>query len=417
MTITTFVFKAYTCTANGGSARTPNMAVLINGSEKATMANTTYSSSADTTFTVNLNVDKGDTIELRSKGYDANKQTQTHFVSGTMNYISRTAAISIDLDNSDVAVGDRVNAKDINNLLDKYRKIAADPMLGTSSYLNASTHRLMSGSFLGTIPADVTKRVSTTSWSSQGASITAINSNIDAVRCRNIATCTLSCTQIASTFHNEHGTNNFVAAHGTNNFVAAHGTQTTTPAYGCSDYHDAYGCNHCDEYGCNDTHAAYGCNHCDEYGCNDYHPAESYYCEPGCEFALTTCRGYRYGGKYCSAFSCNVYCYAYGPATRPAYGCSDYHNNYCGNYHPAYGCSDYHNNYCGNYHAAYGCSDYHPPVVVDSYVPASGCTDYHPATGCTDYHAFYTSNDSMTVANCSNTSTIDLLCKNITWVK
>lgn len=44
MTITTFVFKAYTCTANGGSARTPNMAVLINGSEKATMANTDYSS-------------------------------------------------------------------------------------------------------------------------------------------------------------------------------------------------------------------------------------------------------------------------------------------------------------------------------------------------------------------------------------
>ena len=400
MTITTFVFKAYTCTANGGSARTPNMAVLINGSEKATMANTAYNSSANTTFTVNLNVNKGDTIELRSKGYDANKQTQTHFVSGTMNYISRTAAISIDLDNADVAVGDRVNAKDINNLLDKYRKIAADPIIGTPSYLNASTHRLMSGSFLGTIPEDVTKRVSTTSWSSQGASITAINSNINAVRCRNIATCTLSCTQVASTFHNEYGTNNFVAAYGTNNFVAAHGTKTTTPAYGCSDYHAAYGCNQCNEYGCNDYHAAYGCNHCDEYGCSDYHPAESYYCEPGCGFSLTTCYGFSYGGRYCGAHACNVYCYAYGPATRPAYGCSDYHNNYC-----------------GNYHAAYGCSDYHPPVVVDSYVPASGCTNYHPATGCTDYHAFYTSNDTMTVANCSNTSTIDLLCKNITWVK
>ena len=457
---------AHVTVAKGSSSHicSPRLTFRVNDVVKASI-DESVSDIARTINGLSIDVKKGNILTLYSEGYTYNEQDKTFFKSGSFTFNSTETAIS-NLATADVAAGNGIHAADLNNLLNRYNSMKADNVLGAKTILDATNHANQTNIIYNFLPIAVNAGASI-NWTDTAVNTNTTTTKIETIKCRNIATCTFSCSQTGSVAHPAYGTNNYRPAYGCNNYRPAYGTNNYVPAYcgnnyrpawcgnnyrpayGTNNYRPAYGTNNyvpaygTNNYvpasGTNDYKPAYGTNdYKPAHGCNNYTPAygcnnlELYYCEAGCSFSLTTCYGFSYGGKYCKDYKCGVDCYAYGPAYR---GCSDYHdasgcNDYhaatgCTDYHPATGCTDYHaatgcTNYhpatgCTNYHPPYGCTNYHPAYGCTNYHPEMGCYDYHPSTGCTDYHAFYTSTDTITISNCSNTTAIDILCKNATW--
>lgn len=362
MTITSVTANVYVSVGGSTSKYAPTVTLKVGSTIAATLSASSTIGNR-TSSGLSVAVTAGATITLNSNGYTTSNQDTTTFVSGSFVFTSTTAAIST-LTTTNVAVENKIDATDINDLISKYTSLSSDPLIGSTAQLNTSTHASQTVNLFDNIPTAVSAG-NKVNWTGIADKSNTTNTNISTVICRNIATCTFSCSQTGSTAH---------------------------AAYGCTDYHGATGCT---DYhaatGCTNYHAAYGCtDYHKAYGCTDYHGA--YSCWEYCYVY-----GYIYVSGYCSLAGGRTNCYV---------NCAPFIGNYSA-YHGAYGCTDY--------HKAYGCTDYHAAYGSNNYKAAYGCTNYNAAYGCTDYHAFYTSTGTMTIANCSNTTAIDIRCNNNLW--
>ena len=316
MTVTSVTANVKVSVGGSSSNYAPTVTFRVAGTIKATLAASSTVGNR-TASGLSIAVTKGQTLTLVSAGYTTNNQNTTTFTSG-----------SFTVNNTNVAQGNKIDATDINNLIAGYTALSSDPLIGDTSQLNTSTHATQTVNLFNNIPATVTAG-NPVNWTGTADKANTTNTNISTVTCRNVATCTFSCSQTGSTAH---------------------------AATGCTDYHAATGCTN--------YHAA--------YGCSNYHAA--YSCWESCYVY-----GYIYVSGWCGLWNGYWNCYV---------NCYPFEGNYSA------------------YHGAWGCSDYHA---------AWGSNNYKAAYGCTNYKAFYTSTGTLTIANCSNTTHIDVRCNNNVW--
>lgn len=204
MTITSVTTNIYVCNSGGGATYAPKIYIKIVGTATTVVA---AGSSVNTnhTWSGSLGVQKGQTISLWSEGDTGSSRRVTKFIYGALTYTPWAGSIG-KLNTADVAVGNHIDALDLNLLITKYNNLKADPILGTVSSLYPSLSNVSQGSPIRW--SDITN-VATT------------HSNIGTITCRQTITNQTSCKQDYSQYYGATGCAQWQS---------------------CGDYHAATGC-------------------------------------------------------------------------------------------------------------------------------------------------------------------------------
>ena len=220
----------------------------------------------------------GDKITSWSDLYDAINRVIELPATGSATAFTTTTV----LDNTNVTVGDKIDDDDLNNLIDRYNALKADPLYGSSDQLDTN-HTSTTVSLYATNPNN-TSAGSLLQIQSEN-DVQAIVNSLNNIQCRNIVTC--------------------------NNATETSCTDQTTA---CNDCSDTQGCNRSYYYTCD----RYYYSTCSNNPCNKRTDKYTYSC-------------YAYGSVcgYSSPKKTTCYFRLVGEGT--CYDCSQYYYNTCDN--------------------------------------------------------------------------------------